>query len=154
MLFSMLLNVMGMFDILRLILKFFVMLSFFIIFLSFLFVIFIVWVVFILCVKFRWYLFMFVIIIWCVLICLVIVVVMILIGFVFVINIFLFIKLNDNVVWIVLLNGLKIEVNLFEILFGILNVLKVGIIRYFVNVFLWLILILVVLWYKCIWLVW
>lgn len=74
--------------------------------------------------------FILVIIIWCVFICFVIVVVIMLIGLVLVIRIFLFIKLNESVVCIVFLNGLKIDVRLFEILFGILNVLNVGIIKY------------------------
>lgn len=85
----------------------------------------------------------------CVLMCFVIVMVMMLIGFVLVISMFLLMRLNDNVVCVVLLNGLKIDVRLLEIFGGILNVLNVGIVRYLVNVFLWFMLMFIVLWYRC-----
>lgn len=97
---------------------------------------------------------MLVIMIWWVFMCFVIVVVIIFIGLVFVISMFLFIKLKFSVVWIVLLNGLKIDVRLLLILFGILNVLNVGIIKYLVKVFGWFMFMFLVLWYKCMWFVW
>lgn len=133
MVLSMVWNVGGVLDIFRLILKFLVMFNFVIMLLRFFLVMLIVWVIFILCVSLRWYLLILVIIILCVLMCFVIVVVIILIGFVLEISIFLFIRLNDSVVCMVLLKGLKIVVKLLEILLGILKVLNVGIIRYLVK---------------------